>query len=133
MLTYLQRTILPLEDIHSVEVYAPLKGRRCSFLLAYEKAEGNLLSDLDAELAVKHNGSRKVMTARQWLIRREKFLAKYYVEWRGGGWWTKTKPNKQHCALIWWGASPTPERLKDWLRRERETMLLRWSMEEVPF
>lgn len=137
MLNLLQKQVLSLRQVHEAEVFASMKGKRSSFILAYEQADGDLLSDLDAELSVRQNGTRKTLTARQWLIRRDRFLTKFYPEWKGKSWWSnragRPQPTREHCALIMWAASPTPERLRDWLRREREQMLLSWSSEEVPF
>ena len=82
------------------------------FVSAYRRAEGkhaNLKNMID-----KFSGQN-------WSSRRDGFVARHRAQLKKGG-WAKGTPTRQHWALVAWAYSPTPTRLKKWIRENAPTI-----------
>lgn len=77
------------------------------FISAYKKAKGSSASL--KQMADAHSGQ-------MWGKRREAFLARHTAQLEDGG-WKNGEPTRRHLALVAWGYSPTPRRLRAWLKK----------------
>ena len=76
------------------------------FISAYEKANGS-------EAALKR--MKDSHSGQMWGKRREAFLARHTAQLEHGG-WKDGQPTRRHLALVAWAYSPTPQRLRSWLK-----------------
>ena len=80
--------------------------------------------------AYKRAGSSKDLPE-EWKKKREAFLDRHLAQFRGNGWEQvrgEWRPTRQHLALVAWGYSPTPSRLRTWLKRYNSDKLFRDRM-----
>lgn len=110
-----ERTWLALATVQALEPYIAARGvskvarSKRGFIRAYEAAEGH-----PNTLAVdKYSGQH-------WRDRRNGFVARHVEQARLAGepWWKDGEPTGRHLALIAWAYTPTPQRLRAWLRKQ---------------
>ena len=80
--------------------------------------------------AYKRAGSSAKLSD-DWKKKREAFLDRHLAQMKGSGWETvrgESRPTRAHLALVAWGYSPTPGKLRTWLRKYNTNKLFRDRM-----